>query len=168
MASIWLMRRSTYAGLAVEDETKAFIFTRWASLQAHIDFTKSPLFDELKEALGPLLAGPLEEALAVEHVDFRKNPAGSLAAPITEIARFTLKAGHTKEQLVPLLDQLGEITTVPFVAQTWGWCVENNDQAVVAIGWKSLENLPESIRELNGKAQEHVDIAVVHAKLVAF
>ncbi|TFY76073.1 hypothetical protein EWM64_g7939 [Hericium alpestre] len=134
---------SIYAGPTVEDETKAFLFIRWASKQAQTDFTKSPLFDEMKVALPPVLAGPVEEALVLKHVDFHADPVGSLSAPITEFVRFTLKDPHAKEQATPLLNQLGEFTTVPFEAQTWGWCVENKDQAVAVIGWKSLEvNIP--------------------------
>ncbi|EPQ53600.1 hypothetical protein GLOTRDRAFT_139783 [Gloeophyllum trabeum ATCC 11539] len=160
-------RISTFHGPEVEDPSRAYLFVLWHAIEQRIAFTNGPLAAN-REILKPAFGGPPE----MVHVHFVQDPTPAFDAPVTEVAVITIKPGHTKEQVGPLLDQLTNFRTEGLTLSTWGPMVEREDTLYIAAGWESLEahqksyeSASEEFMKVITAIRDRAELKITHGKL---
>ena len=76
----------------------------------------------------------------VIHVSWEVSAAlPCLAAPVTEIWKVKAREGVTLEEVQEALDKCVNGLKTKAVGATYGQVIENPDEMVVVIGWKTIE-----------------------------
>ncbi|CAG8974557.1 hypothetical protein HYALB_00005830 [Hymenoscyphus albidus] len=134
----------SYYGRAMESPDLLLWFIDWDSYEAHINFTKSAVYESFANNLSALMEG-----VHLHHVGLKPFPPTVLSkAPVIEFATFL----DTKPQF---LDNVGKFMNAVGIPEkcyggAWGECVETDvgkhedgsvkgKAVVLVIGWESKE-----------------------------
>lgn len=79
---------------------------------------------------------------SLRHILFDVDATSTFSAPITEIATFAPKEGHTQDEINALIQQLrrdnGHLIAGMHPSPSWGKVKQNTDH-ILAIGWDTIE-----------------------------
>ncbi|KAI0668495.1 hypothetical protein C8Q78DRAFT_262739 [Trametes maxima] len=161
-----------YFGLKHEDKATAYLAIAWDTFEDH---------DRLMNDKGeyPRLGASTESFFepggkgTMFHIRSTSEPWKALEAPVTEIAVFTLKDGHSKGELeqtvdaiAKRLDALGEPAGETLAS--WGPTVEKDNVVALFVGWQSVEahvnavTTDKEVADLITKVKTQSDLDLVH------
>ncbi|KDR82942.1 hypothetical protein GALMADRAFT_238631 [Galerina marginata CBS 339.88] len=127
---------SIYSGLA-EDKKTVYAFIVWETIEHHKELMKHPEYPAVL-GLAPSVGGELK----LNHITYVQDFVPSLTAPITEILGLTLKEGKTKEDLVNVFNNVGQIIDAAnskYAPVAWGQALEDPQKFWVTLGWDSAK-----------------------------
>ncbi|KAI0648295.1 hypothetical protein C8Q79DRAFT_905382 [Trametes meyenii] len=132
-----------YFGLQHEDKATAYLAIAWDTFEDH-----ERLMNDKEEY--PRLGATTEVYFVpgakgtMFHVRSTSEPWKALEAPVTELAVFTLKDGHSKSELEQTVDAISKRLDVlgepaGETLASWGPTVEKDDVFALFVGWQSVE-----------------------------
>ncbi|KAH9923911.1 uncharacterized protein BXZ73DRAFT_79317 [Epithele typhae] len=130
-------------GLQHEDQSTGYLFIGWNTYEDHKALMASPEYPTLGAAVGDIWDAA--QGIKMYHVRPEHDPAPVFEAPVTEVAKFTIKSAADRAGFEAAFATLtGAVTGAPketgLLALTWGTGVEDEDVRVLMIGWTSVQD----------------------------
>ncbi|KAF8627398.1 hypothetical protein AX17_006213 [Amanita inopinata Kibby_2008] len=159
----------TFYGLQIEDNKTGFVVIVWETYEHHKKLIDSPSYRQVREALGPLVAGEPQ----MLHVSFNTDITAAFKAPTTEFAFLKAKAGSSKKDCEETIQQLLDLLAPSkglYPPPAWGESREVSDLFVTTIGWENVDAHvqaanQEEVKLSLGKGAGLFDATVTHVKL---
>lgn len=171
-------------GMQIENPDTISLMINWDSIDSHKAFMSSSAYGPFFQSFASIIASPPK----IVHADFEPSPsalAQALAAPVTEIATFYFDGSEPSDYLsgvTKFRDVLEKEQSHGYIGSAMGITHEQDLEkdgkkgkaAVVAIGWKSVEDhlkfrehelFKENIGSLRNGA---VGAEIVHVQFMAF
>ncbi|CDO68872.1 hypothetical protein BN946_scf185000.g15 [Trametes cinnabarina] len=163
-----------YFGVQHEDRATAYAIIAWAELDDHYKLMNdAETYPRLGEATKSFFE-PSSPSNMV-HVRPTAEPFKAFEAPVTEIAWFTLKEGHSKSDLEQQVDALTKTILAGgpangVVSGAWGPTVEKDSVIGLFLGWTSVEAhwnavKDKTIGDMIAKIQTIASVEVIHIPL---